>query len=263
MVSAHSCASSQLASLKADAHDSIAFAPTQVTFVMAASRSSKPLVSRRRRARRDSEDEDSITMVEDSQSEGSVQSEGDEADADGSDLSETEATETRHEDAVGSLADGNDKEPVSGSKKSKKAEKPAQSGETQATLEQQTPFTPSVDTEAMLNGLEISEDKDHETAIDFEKMGAGTEQDLKPTNTPTLQQQDQAMQGKPENIIDRRRREHEEYKKKRDSDPTFIPNRGNFFMHDARAPDQRGFTSYGRGRGRGRGFIGGPFSPAV
>lgn len=38
-----------------------------------------------------------------------------------------------------------------------------------------------------------------------------------------------------ETLAERRRREHDEYRQKRDSDPSFVPNRGNFFMHDARS----------------------------
>ena len=51
---------------------------------------------------------------------------------------------------------------------------------------------------------------------------------------------------------ERRRREHEEYKKKRDADPAFVPNRGAFFMHDHRhaGPAANGFRPFGRGRGR-------------
>lgn len=68
--------------------------------------------------------------------------------------------------------------------------------------------------------------------------------------------------------FERRRREHEEYRKKRDEDPAFVPNRGAFFMHDHRhaGPAANGFRPFGRGalrggRGRGRGGIGGPFAP--
>lgn len=69
--------------------------------------------------------------------------------------------------------------------------------------------------------------------------------------------------------FERRRREHEEYRKKRDEDPAFVPNRGAFFMHDHRhaGPAANGFRPFGRGgalrggRGRGRGGFGGPFSP--
>lgn len=64
--------------------------------------------------------------------------------------------------------------------------------------------------------------------------------------------------------VDRRRKEHEEYRRKRDEDPSFVPNRGAFFMHDHRhaGPSANGFRPFGRGpRGRGRGGIGGPFAP--
>jgi hypothetical protein len=68
--------------------------------------------------------------------------------------------------------------------------------------------------------------------------------------------------------FERRRREHEEYRKKREEDPAFVPNRGAFFMHDHRhaGPAANGFRPFGRGgamrggRGRGRGAFGGPFS---
>lgn len=69
--------------------------------------------------------------------------------------------------------------------------------------------------------------------------------------------------------FERRRREHEEYRKKRDEDPAFVPNRGAFFMHDHRhaGPAANGFRPFGRGalrgaRGRGRG-MGGPFAPVT
>ncbi|KAF1352662.1 hypothetical protein EJ07DRAFT_183436 [Lizonia empirigonia] len=97
------------------------------------------------------------------------------------------------------------------------------------------PAPPLKDTEPLLNGLSIdgADEGDGETAP-----------------------------ARPETLGDRRRREHDEYKKKRDSDPAFIPNRGAFFMHDSRsAPGQNAFRPAG-GRGRGRGGIGGPFSPA-
>lgn len=65
-----------------------------------------------------------------------------------------------------------------------------------------------------------------------------------------------------ETPVERRRREHEDYKKQRDENPAFVPNRGAFFMHDHRhaGPAANGFRPFGRGRGRGeRG--GGPFAP--
>lgn len=62
----------------------------------------------------------------------------------------------------------------------------------------------------------------------------------------------------------RRRNEHEEYRRKRDEDPSFVPNRGAFFMHDHRhaGPSANGFRPFGRpSRGRGRGMAG-SFAPA-
>ena len=107
------------------------------------------------------------------------------------------------------------------------------------------------DTEAMMNGLSIADAANDAEEVDFE---AGEPTETAPAVGPPS--------GRPETLGDRRRREHEEYKKKRDSDPAFIPNRGAFFMHDSRsAPGQNGFRPIG-GRGRGRGGIGGPFSPA-
>ncbi|KAL2268755.1 hypothetical protein VTJ83DRAFT_3601 [Remersonia thermophila] len=63
-----------------------------------------------------------------------------------------------------------------------------------------------------------------------------------------------------------RRREHEEYKRRRDEDPTFVPNRGAFFLHDHRhaGPAANGFRPFPRGggaRGRGRGGFGSQFPP--
>ncbi|KAI0995615.1 hypothetical protein K3495_g12565 [Podosphaera aphanis] len=57
-----------------------------------------------------------------------------------------------------------------------------------------------------------------------------------------------------ETPYERRRREHLEYKRRRDEDPSFVPNRGAFFMHDYRhsGPAANGFRPSGRGRDRGR-----------
>ncbi|KIH86768.1 hypothetical protein SPBR_08139 [Sporothrix brasiliensis 5110] len=67
-----------------------------------------------------------------------------------------------------------------------------------------------------------------------------------------------------ETAYDRQRREHDLYKQRRDEDPSFVPNRGAFFMHDHRGagPAANGFRPFGRpGRGGRRGGFGGSFSP--
>ncbi|KAJ4155599.1 hypothetical protein LMH87_000836 [Akanthomyces muscarius] len=57
----------------------------------------------------------------------------------------------------------------------------------------------------------------------------------------------------------RHRNENDDYKRRRDQDPAFVPNRGAFFMHDSRqAPGAPGGTFRPfAGRGRGRGARGG------
>lgn len=111
--------------------------------------------------------------------------------------------------------------------------------------------------EAQLNGLSVSEEP---------KPGKSEEAAPAPTKpSGPVVVSSTAVQEAP---FERRRREHEEYRKKRDEDPAFVPNRGAFFMHDHRhaGPAANGFRPFGRGalrggRGRGRGGIGGPFAP--
>jgi hypothetical protein len=111
----------------------------------------------------------------------------------------------------------------------------------------------------MMNGLKISEGAvDDGDAMDFDVRASEVLSGEAP------QAGDSASANRSETFAERKRREHDEYKKKRDSDPAFIPNRGAFFMHDQRSAAGQNFRGpFGRGRGRGRGgMIGGPFSPA-
>ncbi|KAF2091900.1 hypothetical protein K490DRAFT_70624 [Saccharata proteae CBS 121410] len=187
-----------------------------------------------RRRRRDAEDDEgAIERADDSQSEASYLSEED-ADADASDLSDLDSVATTN----------------GASKQTNGLSKAAPPS---------TTFTPMADTEAMMNGLKVA---DTDEGIDFADLDGQVSQKAPAVAQATVPQPAGGKQ--PETLADRRRREHEEYKKKRDEDPAFIPNRGAFFMHDHRspAPGQNGFRPYGRGRGRGRGAVGGPFSPA-
>ncbi|KAG9199727.1 hypothetical protein G6514_007952 [Epicoccum nigrum] len=213
---------------------------------MAPARKRTANLARPRRLDDEDESRSVVTdLAEDSQSEASVLSDVDEdadADADNSDLS----------DADSGIAPS--------AKKSKRRANGARNANAKAAPavnnRQPSPpiarsdvaFTPSRDTATMMQGLSIVDAADE---VDFE---TGQPTDAAPAVGPPS--------GRPETLGDRRRREHEEYKKKRDSDPAFIPNRGAFFMHDSRsAPGQNAFRPIG-GRGRGRGAIGGPFSPA-
>jgi hypothetical protein len=113
------------------------------------------------------------------------------------------------------------------------------------------------DTDLMLNGIKLSEQNGAMEEIDYNSLHDRPNVETRSRSTAQMDQ----IQETP---MDRRRREHEDYKKKRDEDPAFVPNRGAFFMHDHRhaGPAANGFRPFGRGRGRGRGGIGGPFPPA-
>lgn len=130
------------------------------------------------------------------------------------------------------------------------------------TADTQKPHTNGTsDMDMMLNGLKISEQKGDAEEVHYEDLREDAAiLDLSPAVVTSTAQMDQPQ----ELPHERRRREHEEYKKKRDADPAFVPNRGAFFMHDHRhsGPAANGFRPFGRGRGRGRPGIGGPFAPS-
>ena len=192
-------------------------------------------------------------VADDSQSDVSVPSDVDEADADAdnSDLSEVDSSR--------SLTQASSKGNTNGSTRPAKPRADAANGRVPSPpiARSDATFPAPKDTEMMMNGLKISDTGANDEVVDFETGNLAVE----PPSAPS------APSRQPESFAERKRREHEEYKKKRDSDPAFIPNRGNFFMHDHRsAPGQGGFRQFGpRGGGRGgRGgpLIGGPYSPA-
>ena len=117
------------------------------------------------------------------------------------------------------------------------------------------------DMDMMLNGLKISDQSTNVEEVQYEDLREDVEVQVpSPAVVNSTAQMDQPQ----EQPYERRKREHEEYKKKRDADPAFVPNRGAFFMHDHRhsGPAANGFRPFGRGRGRGRPGIGGPFAPS-
>ena len=212
---------------------------------MGAPRGRKPLIASRRRVEDEGEEEaDNVTAAveEDSLSEGSIVSDADDdADAEGSDDSETEPPQ--------------EKDSVAKSRGNGRSEDIKNSSDQPTSVSKAPGLENSGrDTEAMMNGLQISENVGADE-VHFDDLGKQPEVDAS-TGGRELQTND--------SIGERRRKEHEEYKKKRDADPAFVPNRGGFFMHDHRsaAPGQNGFRPFGRGRGRGRGGVAGPF-PAV
>lgn len=204
------------------------------------------LVRSRRRVEDEGEEDTGAAGVADSQSEASAgtNTRDGEGDADDSDLSGSEAKDSKVlkpvEELNGHSGDVADK---SAGKAEPDETAPSGKATTSKALN---------DTDAMRNGLGVDESAGAGEVIDFDT----------PTDDTSSGQPVQAP-GQNETQAEKRRREHEEYKKKRDTDPAFIPNRGAFFMHDQRSGlNQNGMRPLGRGRGRGRGGIGGPFSPA-
>ncbi|KAH9864303.1 hypothetical protein J1614_010237 [Plenodomus biglobosus] len=214
---------------------------------MAAVRKRTGNIARRRRTDDEDESRSIATLADDdSLSDASVLSDVDEdadADADNSDLSEVDSAPslTHHHDKPKRTANG--------------AREPNPRPPSPPIARSDAAFPAPKDTVIMAKGLDMADEAADATALDFETGEAAEEQPAAAVGA--------APSSRTETLGERRRREHDEYKKKRDADPAFIPNRGAFFMHDHRhAPGQNGFRQLG-GRGRGRGApIGGPYSPA-
>ncbi|KXT15173.1 hypothetical protein AC579_3923 [Pseudocercospora musae] len=227
---------------------------------MAAGRSF--IASRRRRADEEGEDEEGPVLVEDSQSEGSILSEQDD---DASSVGEPSAVESA---AAGEVQEGTNGASAAVRKARKnRANKGKRRQDNQAapvvvsSQAQSGGFKPAGDTEAMMSGLRIEDQPDQEV-VDFENMGPNG------SSAPAPAIQPAPIERKIDSPAVHQRRDHEEYKKKRDADPAFIPNRGNFFMHDTRnhhgagQPPMRGAWN-SRGRGRGGLNVAGSFAPAA
>ncbi|KAI0386675.1 CASC3/Barentsz eIF4AIII binding-domain-containing protein [Hypomontagnella monticulosa] len=119
------------------------------------------------------------------------------------------------------------------------------------------------DTEFMLSNMSISDEAAPVQVLSYEESMEAPSRSSAPIVVSSSSAT--AIPDHPHEVpTDRRRKEHEEYRRKRDEDPSFVPNRGAFFMHDHRhaGPSANGFRPFGRGpRGRGRGGIGGPYAP--
>ncbi|KAF2969604.1 hypothetical protein GQX73_g3987 [Xylaria multiplex] len=227
---------------------------------MAAGIRRRKLIGHRRRVEDEGEDEgglDQLDMDDDSLSDGSLASDDVDA-ADDSDTSNVEdASPTRppvKKKIPGRTASTNgDRRTHSKSTPDSTAQRHSKSSNDAVS-----------DTEFMLNGLSISDKNAPVEEVDFEdapKSPAKASAPIVVSSNSVLAPARDGSQGPPG---DRRRTEHEEYRRKRDEDPSFVPNRGAFFMHDHRhaGPSANGFRPFGRAsRGRGRG-IGGPFAPA-
>jgi hypothetical protein len=207
---------------------------------MGAPRRKNLIITSRRRVEDEGEEEEGSIpngFDDDSSSEGSAMSDADDdADAEASEASDVDSTERksiRIEPSTNGFVEGQADQT---SKLSLPSEKP--------------PLALGMhDTEVMMNGLKFSERGVEGDEVHFDEMR------IVPYKESVIEDVDKKVAG--DTIGERRRREHEEYKRKRDADPAFVPNRGGFFMHDHRsvAPGQNGFRPFIKGRGRGRGTV--------
>ncbi|KAK0739977.1 CASC3/Barentsz eIF4AIII binding-domain-containing protein [Apiosordaria backusii] len=127
------------------------------------------------------------------------------------------------------------------------------------------------DADVMLESLTLGDKENRGEELDFDDIKT----DTKPATAPSVKDSAPVIvsstsipgQQPRGSIQDQKRREHDEYRKKRDEDPTFVPNRGNFFLHDHRhaGPAANGFRPFPRTAVRGRGGrvggFGGQFIP--
>ncbi|KAI0505950.1 CASC3/Barentsz eIF4AIII binding-domain-containing protein [Xylaria bambusicola] len=226
---------------------------------MAAGVRRRKLIGHRRRVEDEGEEEgglDQLDLDDDSLSDGSLASDDIDA-ADDSDTSNVEDTSPTRPPVKKKIA-GRTANTTNGTKKAHS--KPTPSSAIQKNTK---PSNDVSDTEFMLNGLSLSDKTAAIEEVEFEdapKSPAKAPAPIVVSSNSVLAPAREGSQGPPG---DRRRTEHEEYRRKRDEDPSFVPNRGAFFMHDHRhaGPSANGFRPFGRpSRGRGRG-VGGPFAP--
>ena len=204
------------------------------------------LIASRRRVDDEGEDEEGSIpngLDDDSLSEGSAMSDADDdADAEASEASDVESMERRNtRDGPG--MNGHTDEP--GDQTSQPS-----------LLSMKTPLALVMhDTEAMMNGLKFAQNGDGEDEVHFDEMGKQSQTELVIHSTVDKQVESVTE----DTTVEKRRRDHEEYKRKRDTDPAFVPNRGGFFMHDHRSPlpGQNGFRPFVKGRGKPRGAVDG------
>lgn len=166
----------------------------------------------RRKRHEDGEDEGSLAgeLGDDSLSEASIDSNQEDEDADGevSEESEVEA----HTSANSKQANGY---------------KLKSTRNTSASPEKRGPKTTVSDTEAMLNGLKVSDTGDAPRIHSDQ---------LQETRVPQTGRTPSAPPSEPkqQNLASRQRRDNFN---KREQDPAFVPTRGSFFLHDKRSTE--------------------------
>ncbi|KAF5861039.1 hypothetical protein ETB97_000793 [Aspergillus alliaceus] len=201
-----------------------------------------------RRKRRDEEGEDEGSVIgeleDDSLSDGSGISnpDDDDADVEGSDDSDDDVVSTSPQ------VDANGRHQVNGrvSETSHQSARqhPPSSGK-------RLLVTTMSDTEAMMNGLRISDETSEVTEVHFDELKGepGQQTERTPSAPPTEPKRDA--------FADRKCREQEKYIKERDESPAFVPTRGSFFLHDKRSTETvtNGHKPFNKSKSRPYGLI--------
>lgn len=186
-------------------------------------------------AEEDSYTDDSEISDDDAATEGSI------TDEEGDDVDEGEAVDTVAVNGETKI-NGNGKAPAGGKGKEGKVVRHVKG-----------------DTDVMLNGMRGADDA---VEVDFADMGEDDAEERPPpketkvetaeAETGEAEEEQETEEGPAEKPQDKRRGDHEDYKKRRDADPTFVPNRGGFYLHDHRHGDGgNGFRPFARGGARG------------
>ncbi|OAP58896.1 hypothetical protein AYL99_06193 [Fonsecaea erecta] len=100
-----------------------------------------------------------------------------------------------------------------------------------------------VDTQPMLHGSKQAQQSQETEQLQFDNLPAS-----RPAGAARLIDSGQ------ESGLQRARREHHEYIRERDANPAMVPTRGGFFLHDDRTSSSGGPNTRPFGRGRGRAY---------
>lgn len=202
--------------------------------------------SRRKRKDEEGEEESSVNeeLEDDSLSEGSAITHQEDDDADG------EGTE-ESDDEVSSKSPQASK--MNGHQTNGRALRTnRRHGQHSSGSPEKPPMDSTVsDTEAMMNGMKISDPASGVSEIHFD--------DLKEESDPQAGRTPSAPPTEPSRgtFAERKRREHEKYIRERDTNPAFVPTRGSFFLHDKRSSDagSNGYRPFNKSKSRPYGLI--------
>lgn len=204
----------------------------------------RPYVGASRRKRWDEDGEDEGSMVgdveDDSLSEGSIDSRPDDEDADG------EGTEGSEDEATTSA--GVDKANGSQMNGDELGHQPARHS---STSPRKLGLKPAMsETEAMLNGLKVPDERAEATEVHFDDMKEDRELQSGRTSAPPTEPRREISAAK-------KRRDNEKYFKEREQNPANVPTRGSFFLHDKRTTEvgSHAYRPFNKAKSRPYGLI--------